>query len=347
MQSDDGLADQLKLTLGELETLHALRLQMMRADIVQERRELNRENKQSIMDIFHVDFLDATKSAAADVQSSDLSSPDVAARLAGGIESRSRAVIVLIDLMTFNPWFPSMKWVAAARTDALQLASKQLHGLSKDDFDTATTEFDALMRQLRRKSIKWGRVAVVSAVGLGVGAATAGFAAPAIGGVIGASLGLSGAAASSAGLAMLGGGSVAAGGFGMFGGTVLVTGVGGVFAAGAAGATARFSRMGSAQVVADAIKLDLLAKLVLADAHDHDQKLRRVAEGLQSRINDFSAKINTLSDRIVTLKAEIKRLGDENRLLKDELAGLREDRAEAQKARTTLEVVLDRLPVVA
>lgn len=347
MTGTDDLADQLRLTESELTTLHALRLQMMRVDIQQARREGTRDNKRQIMDTFHTEFLVAMRSAGCNVRSSDLYDPDAPARLASGIESRSRAMILLIDLMTFNPWFPSMKWVAAARSESLQLAAEQLTGLSKEDFDAATEEFDSLMRQLRRKSIKWGRVAAVSAVGLGIGVATAGAAAPAIGGVIGASLGLSGAAASSAGLAMLGGGSIAAGGFGMFGGTILVTGVGGAFAAGAAGATARFSRIGSAQVAADAIKMDLLAKLVLADSPDRDQKLRRVAEGLQSRINDISAKINLLSERIVTLKAENKRLGDENRSLKDELANLRADRAEAEKTRTTLEVVLDRLPVVA
>lgn len=346
MTSADDLADQLQLTPTEMETLHALRLQMMRADIQQERREPTRESKQRVLDTFHTEFLAAMKSAGCAVQS-DLPSPEAPARLAADIASRSRAMILLIDLMTFNPWFPDMKWVSDARTNALQLTGEQLNGLSKDDFDSAAKEFDSLMRALRRKSIKWGRVAVASAVGLGIGAATAGFAAPAIGGVIGATLGLSGAAASSAGLAMLGGGSLAAGGFGMFGGTILVTGVGGVFAAGAAGATARFSRIGSAQVVADAIKLDLLAKLVLADAQDHDQKLRRVAEGLQSRINEFSEKINLLSERIANLKAENRRLGDENRLLKDELADLRADRAEAEKTRATLEVVLDRLPVLA
>jgi len=347
MTGTDGLADQLTLTESELATLHALRLQMMRTDISQERREVTRENKQRISNAFHTEFLVEMRSAGCQVRSSDLSDPDAAPRLAGGVQSRSRAMILLIELMTFNPWPPPMKWVAAARRESLRLASEQLAGLSSDDFDAATEEFDTLMRQLRRQSIKWGRVAVVSAVGLGIGVATAGAAAPAIGGVIGASLGLSGAAASSAGLAMLGGGSIAAGGFGMLGGTILVTGVGGAFGAGAAGATARFSRMGSAQIAADAIKLDLLAKLVLADAPDRDQKLRRVAEGLQSRINEYSDKINLLSERIAKLKAENKRLGDENRSMKDELADLRADRAEAEKTRATLEVVRDRLPVVA
>ena len=65
-------------------------------------------------------------------------------------------------------------------------------------------------------------VAAASLVGLTVVAPAAFFAAPAIGGAIGAWSGLSGAAATSQGLALLGGGSVAAGGLGMFGGTMVV-----------------------------------------------------------------------------------------------------------------------------
>lgn len=345
MHDADDLADQLTLTPDELVTLHALRLQMMRTDISQERRDARKQSKQLVFNEFQRNFLVALRSTGVAAPSGSFG-PDAAAELAGAIDSRSRAMILLIDLMTFNPWYPSGKWVSAARQEGLQRAVQQLAGVSQDDLDAATREFDALMRQLKRKSVKWGRVAAVSVVGLGVGAATAGWAAPAVGAAIGASLGLSGAAATSAGLAMLGGGSIAAGGFGVFGGTVLLTGVGGVFAAGAAGATARFSRVGSAEVIADAVKLDLLAKLVLVDSQDRDQKLRRVAEGLQSRINDFSEKINLLSERIAALKAENKRLGDENRALKDELSSLREDRSEAEKARATLEVVLDRLPAV-
>lgn len=343
MHDADDLADQLTLDPGELVTLHSLRLQMMRTDISEERRDARKERKQLVLNEFHRSFLVAARSVG-DNAPSDSFGPDMTAERARAIDSRSRAVIMLIDLMTFNPWYPAEKWVSAARQAGLQTAVQQLAGVSEDDFEAATREFDALMRQLKRKSIKWGKVAAVSVVGLGLGAVTAGWAAPAVGGAIGASLGLSGAAATSAGLAMLGGGSIAAGGFGVFGGTILLTGVGGVFAAGAAGATARFSRVGSAEVVADAIKLDLLAKLVLADSRDRDQKLRRVAEGLQSRINDFSDRINLLSERIVALKAENKRLGDENRALKDELASLREVRSDAEKAKATLEVVRDRLP---
>lgn len=69
---------------------------------------------------------------------------------------------------------------------------------------------------------------VLAVVGVAAVFFTAGAAAPftaSIGSAIGGMMGLSGAAATSAGLALLGGGSLAAGGFGMLGGTVLLTAI--------------------------------------------------------------------------------------------------------------------------
>ena len=75
--------------------------------------------------------------------------------------------------------------------------------------------------------MKLGKVLLI----LGAGAAcvvTGGLAAPAIGAVVGTTfMGLSGAAATSAGLAALGGGALAAGGAGMAGGALLVQAVAG------------------------------------------------------------------------------------------------------------------------
>lgn len=70
------------------------------------------------------------------------------------------------------------------------------------------------------------------------------FAAPAVGGALGAMTGLSGAAATSHGMAMLGGGALAAGGAGMAGGTMVVTAVGGLLG-GATGAAVTSSYVGS------------------------------------------------------------------------------------------------------
>jgi len=83
----------------------------------------------------------------------------------------------------------------------------------------------------RRLKIGLGAVAGVAVLGSG-----AWFAAPALGGFIGSAfLGLSGAAATSAGLAILGGGSLLSGGLGMLGGTAVVSAVGGLIGSAAGG----------------------------------------------------------------------------------------------------------------
>lgn len=77
----------------------------------------------------------------------------------------------------------------------------------------------------------------IGLVGLALGLPVALAAAPAIGGAIGTLIGgYTGAAATSYGLALLGGGSLAAGGLGMFGGTLVVTALGGALG-GALGAS--------------------------------------------------------------------------------------------------------------
>lgn len=335
----DDLIAQLSLSPEEMMTVHALQLQMMSADIAEERRVKVKARKQEQLESIHTAFCQAfaAESPGAQVKPNTMLAPEVAKRRARAVTERSRALIVLIELLTFNPWFPG-RWNAATRTRAIGRAAENLSGLVVDDRVMAERELETLLKQIRRKQIRWGRVAAVSAAGLGAGALTAGWAAPAVGAFIGGSMGLAGAAATSAGLAALGGGAVASGGFGVVGGTILVSGVGGIVGAGTLGTAARFTRIGNAAVVADAIKLDLVAKLVLATAADRDQKMRRVVESLQQRINEFSDKINLLSERIATLKSE-------NHQLREEITRLREQRQSAETAKAALEVVRDRIPV--
>lgn len=90
-------------------------------------------------------------------------------------------------------------------------------------------DYEEFFRYVKPDLDKASKIAVGGMVALGAAAPLALLAAPAIGGAIG-SLGvfggLSGAAASSHGLALLGGGTLAAGGLGMAGGTAVVTAVG-------------------------------------------------------------------------------------------------------------------------
>lgn len=83
----------------------------------------------------------------------------------------------------------------------------------------------------RKEGYNWDAITKVACTGVGGAvllAPAAVFAAPAVGGAIGSMMGLSGAAATSAGLALLGGGSLASGGFGMVGGTCVLSALGGM-----------------------------------------------------------------------------------------------------------------------
>lgn len=124
------------------------------------------------------------------------------------------------------------------------------HSHAIRSFTRADEHYDSLdsmgdLRRFDRPNLQFlTRAVVVAGVGAAVIAPLAFVAAPAIGGAIGASgiLGstLSGAAATSHGLAFLGGGALAAGGLGMAGGTAVIAATGGALggALGAVTATA-------------------------------------------------------------------------------------------------------------
>lgn len=268
----------------------------------------------------------------------------LAPALAEQVSERSAAVVILAELVVFSPWEDGSDWNRTARDTALRLSANDLAGVNGRDLDQMIEDFEGLMKALRRKSIKWGRLAVATVLGAGIGVASGGLAAPAIGTMIGTSMGLSGAAATSAGLAALGGGSLAAGGFGVAGGTILVSGVGGVAAAGAAAAGTRFSPFGSGLIAADAVKLDLIARVLLTGAPNRDEKMRRVVESLQESINILSDRTKLLVNKIDRLKREKATSEAENKALKEEIKLIKADLDAARAAETVLAVVRDRLP---
>jgi tellurite resistance protein len=144
----------------------------------------------------------------------------------------------LIDMM-MRVMFSDGDYDARERSAARSVARAM--GIDAGGFTNIETEFIRnLLLEIepkpgglaRRKSSKGKRVALIlgaAAVGGLVLFVSGGAAAPAIGGLIGAkALGLTGAAASSAGLAAIGGGALSAGGLGVAGGTTIVASVFGV-----------------------------------------------------------------------------------------------------------------------
>jgi hypothetical protein len=261
------IVDELRLDPTELLVLTVMQQVMLGRDLIAEKDPECRAAKVRFRDAFAQAATAARWSRTADlpewageaaaaiaarVPAQQRSAVEAAsAEFGGRVEHRSRALLLLIELFAFQPW-AAAKWVPLARRDALAAVAGRLPALQAADLDAVTREYAAVSRALARRNVRWGRVAVVSAAGLALGAMTMGVAAPLIGAVVGSTLGLSGAAATSAGLAALGGGSVATGGFGMAGGTALLAGLGGL---GGVGAAATGSRIGGwivVQVVAEA-----------------------------------------------------------------------------------------------
>ena len=264
------------------------------------------------------------------------------AELGKQIQSRSRALLVLVELFTFHPWTGRTRWKLNVRRQSLQRLSKDLPSLRPDDFNAVEREFTELLRSVRRKTIRWGRVATVGVAGLGVGAAAGFWVAPLIGAAIGGTFGLYGAAATNAGLAYLGGGALAAGGFGIFGGTAVVAGVGGLAGAGMGAAGARLTPLSWGEVVIEAIKADLITRLVIINAENDDQKAKLVVEALQQRLAVVAKRLEQLGDEIRNLRKANQRLSSENRALHQQLTA---ERAQARFAHATVEVALERIAV--
>ena len=99
-------------------------------------------------------------------------------------------------------------------------------------------------------------------------------------------MGLSGAAATSAGLAALGGGAVASGGLGMAGGTMLIAGSGGL--AGAAGATGALALLPE-QIAVEGRKLVALIRLLKLG--NHGATVLRYREAIEAETNALQRRL--------------------------------------------------------
>lgn len=149
-------------------------------------------------------------------------------------------------------------------------------------------------------TLRWSLLAGRAAVSLAAPAL-----APAVGAAIGGMMGLSGAAATSAGLAFLGGGSLAAGGFGMAGGTILVVSTAKAGYFGARLAVSNLARQNAAALVVELAKLDVLTQL-------HPDVKDEVVQRLDRLMVDLELADGEPDDRkaVRAVRAEIRHLRD-------------------------------------
>ena len=138
---------------------------------------------------------------------------------------------------------------------------------------------------------------LVGALAAVILAITGGALAPVIGGAIGATFGLTGAAAVSSGLAFLGGGALAAGGMGVAGGTAVLIGGGAVLGASAGSGLAALLSKDKTLTLRELAKLEAITKVYLAKLLNSNEAIRAVVDKVKATRQSLKEGADSLSWR--------------------------------------------------
>jgi len=227
---------------------------------------------------------------------------------------KDEQIQLIIDLMFMNPFAPySLKFSKKNFESILKNIALSI-GVSEIKVESLLSTKKAAVRS----HIDYKEVALIG-VGGAIVVGLGGFwAAPAVGGYLGAAAGLWGAAATAHGLALLGGGTLAAGGLGMAGGMWLMTGVG--IAIGAQVGTGKFLlEIGGQQAKMELIKLQISYKEIILSERLRDkaskEKTKLQIESLKESRKEIQGELKeaiTLNDvksrQIKELKGTVKAL---------------------------------------
>ena len=197
---------------------------------------------------------------------------------------KSAAIKLMIELTFAAPFGQTAVKVNSADLIAALKAVAAKQDLTGDEVMHILSVRDQALAA-HKAGNDWWKAGLGLAGGMVLLAPLAFVAAPIIGTVIGVSyLGLAGAAATSAGLALLGGGSLAAGGMGMAGGAWLIAGLGA--AAGAAaggGAGLLVQKLGSAELRQSVIMAQMTHQLVTLEQDNDLEAAEAAVAALEER----------------------------------------------------------------
>lgn len=191
----------------------------------------------------------------------------------------------------------------------------------KDKFEDLVSVIDGRSKFISKLSlVTLGAIAI---------AATGGFAAPTIGTAIGTLMGLSGAAATSAGLAFLGGGAIASGGFGMAGGAAFIIGGGAMFG-GLVGRSVSGSLFKQNRVILSQLaKLEATIIEIYQFRPNYQEMLTKVIDALTQTFKSIRNEIDALEESLKIYD------GDETDLFKQaksDLKALKKTKSYFEKA---------------
>lgn len=230
---------------------------------------------------------------------------------------------LLIDLNFGEPFFPYSLKVKPADFEQALRSIATLSGFGRD----VIGEIQATRASAQRahSSMNWVKIGIFGAGGV-VLVGTGAFAlAPIIGSAIGGAAGLSGAAATSYGMAFLGGGSLASGGAGMAGGLWLVTGAGAAAGLLGGSGSAAIFELGAKQVRVELTRLQVTMKMTMltgqVDLLKAQSVLRSLEEqrgALQTTLDEEQLLNDERSTRIKDLNDKLDALADAIGWIEDE-----------------------------
>lgn len=224
-----------------------------------------------------------------------------------------------------------------------ELVNEALKELAVDlgidnEFVSDLIEIKADAEAVFRTQPNWLLLGAAVVGGAAVMAAGGVFAAPLIGGIIGSAMGLSGAAAVSAGLALLGGGSLAAGGAGMAGGAWLVAGVGAAIGATSLGAAA--GQAGQSRAPRTALTEEQVTQILL-ELTPAALRLEMVKLMMRYVLVNLSTPEGRVQARL-----EVRRLSDFISDLEERIARLREDQVPDHQQKDEFKALHDKIQVL-
>ncbi len=247
--------------------------------------------------------------------------------LVRGNWERPDALRLLVDLSFADPFAPyQLKYKDKDFAFGLQLVAVVLK-LTAADIER--------VRETRKKAIKahkhiaWGKIAAYGLGGLVVVGLGGWMFAPLIGGAIGTAAGLSGAAATAHGLAILGGGSLAIGGMGMAGGMWIVTGVAAAVGGGVLGGGTFLLNLGAAQAKVELVKLQMNYKLVLLENQVQRAKTQEVIRGLTAQRAAIAAELAFERELNEKNSARLKNMEETLRAVEDALGWIKDQTSAA------------------
>ena len=227
--------------------------------------------------------------------------------LKNGPLSNEKKLVLLFEAAVFRPYFnltENQNELKAKPKDVdsesfnkhLVHISKQL-GVNYHDVEQMVNRYSEAESKIKGGTLPTLVPVLLATLAM---ALTAGAAAPAIGGIIGGFLGLSGAAATSAGLAMLGGGAIAAGGMGVAGGTMVIIGGGALLGAGGAGignSILRSSKDGIEIIVNQLAKLEAISRVVIPRLHNPSNEISKIVNQANKQLRDLESIHNSSANR--------------------------------------------------